>query len=90
METCVSGYNMCFPLVGLRSSLFRVGPFALKVVTCKGTKHEKTCIDNQHAFVPFAFGTFGFFANEPMELLNQVQRVMHNFITNPRFMNIVF
>ncbi|KAI3506918.1 hypothetical protein L1887_21559 [Cichorium endivia] len=44
---------------------------------CKVDKHEKTCIENQHVFIPFAFDTFGFLAPETVELLNRVQQ-MHD------------
>jgi hypothetical protein len=41
----------------------------------KVVKHEKTCSDNQHAFIPFSFDTFGFLAPE---------------VVSPRSLNIVF
>nr|GEU89910.1 putative reverse transcriptase domain, PPM-type phosphatase domain, protein phosphatase 2C family [Tanacetum cinerariifolium] len=43
------------PLVRLSSRGFTVGQAALKVALCKVTKHEKTCIENQRVFIPFAF-----------------------------------
>ncbi|GJS12273.1 hypothetical protein Tco_0369069 [Tanacetum coccineum] len=53
-------------------------------------KHEKTCIENQHVFIPFAFDTFGFLAPKAMELLSQVQRVMHrNVDTRMWFLNVL-
>nr|GEV08505.1 putative reverse transcriptase domain-containing protein [Tanacetum cinerariifolium] len=58
------------PLVGLSSRGFTAGQDALKAASCKVTKHEKTCIENQHVFIPFAFGTFGFLAPELVELLS--------------------
>jgi hypothetical protein len=30
----------------------------------KMVKHEKTCSDNQHVLIPFAFDTFNFLASE--------------------------
>ncbi|GJR02211.1 protein PIN-LIKES 3 [Tanacetum coccineum] len=54
------------PLVGLSSQGFTAGHAALKAASCKVTKHEKTCIEIQHVFIPFAFDTFGFFAPEAM------------------------
>ncbi|GJT78541.1 hypothetical protein Tco_1045266 [Tanacetum coccineum] len=45
------------PLVGLSSRGFTVGQVALKAASCKVTKHEKACIENQHVFIPFAFDT---------------------------------
>ncbi|GJZ54071.1 hypothetical protein Tco_0608956 [Tanacetum coccineum] len=64
-------------LVGLSSRGFTVGQAALKAASCKVTKHEKTCIENQHVFIPFAFDTFGFLAPEAVEILTRVQRVMN-------------
>ncbi|GJZ36388.1 hypothetical protein Tco_0582579 [Tanacetum coccineum] len=49
-------------------------------VSCKVTKHEKACIENQHVFIPFAFNTFGFLAPEAVKLLNRVQRVMNSLL----------
>nr|KAJ0213536.1 hypothetical protein LSAT_V11C400199650 [Lactuca sativa] len=75
------------PLVGLWSGGFTVGHAALKADACKVVKHENECIANQHAFVPFAFDTFGFLAPEAVELLNRVQRVMHSNVISPRSTN---
>nr|GEU60664.1 hypothetical protein [Tanacetum cinerariifolium] len=47
------------PIVRLSSRGFTVGQAALKAASCKVTKHEKACIENQHVFIPFAFDTFG-------------------------------
>ncbi|GJS67203.1 hypothetical protein Tco_0681767 [Tanacetum coccineum] len=78
------------PLVGLSSRGFIAGQAALKDASCKVTKHEKACIKNQHVFIPFAFDTFGFLAPEATELLNRVQRVMHNNVMTPRSTDVVF
>ncbi|GKB46972.1 hypothetical protein Tco_0897725, partial [Tanacetum coccineum] len=75
-ETCVSGFGVS-PLLELSSRGFTVGQIALKAASCKVTKHEKTCIENQHMFIPFAFDTFGFLAPEAVKLLNSVQRAMN-------------
>nr|GEY23602.1 auxilin-like protein [Tanacetum cinerariifolium] len=61
------------PLMGLSSQSFTVRQTALKDASCKVTKHEKACIENQHVFVPFAFDTFGFLAPEAVELLNRLE-----------------
>nr|GEU71304.1 auxilin-like protein [Tanacetum cinerariifolium] len=61
------------PLLGLSSQGFTVGHAALKVASCKVTKHEKTCIENQHVFVLFTSDNFGFLEPEATELLNRVQ-----------------
>ena len=58
------------PLVGLGVEPFTVGHTALKVASSKVVKHEKACSDNQHAFIPFAFDTFGFLALEVVDLLH--------------------
>ncbi|GJT83174.1 hypothetical protein Tco_1057516, partial [Tanacetum coccineum] len=78
------------PLVGLSSWGFIVGQAALKAASCKVTKHEKACIENQHVFIPFAFDTFGFLAPEAVELLTRVQRVMNSNVMTPRSINVVF
>ena len=78
------------PLVGLGCSTFTFGHAALKAASCKVTKHEKACLENQHVFIPFAFDAFGFLAPEAVELLGRVQRVMHNNVMMPRSMNVVF
>jgi len=46
--------------------------------------------DNQHAFIPFAFDTFGFLAPEVVDLLHRVQKVMHINVMSPKSMNVVF
>ncbi|PWA80994.1 hypothetical protein CTI12_AA190310 [Artemisia annua] len=78
------------PLVGLSSRGFTAGHAALKAASCKVTKHEKACIENQHVFIPFAFDTFGFLAPEAVELLNRVQRVMNNNVMTHRSTDVVF
>jgi len=78
------------PLVGLGVGPFTVGHTALKAASSKVAKHEKTCSDNQHAFIPFAFDTFGFLAPEAVDLLHRVQKVMHSNVMSPRSMNVVF
>ncbi|GJZ12752.1 hypothetical protein Tco_0547982 [Tanacetum coccineum] len=50
----------------------------------------KTCIENQHVFIPFVFDTFGFLAPEVVELLSRVQRFMHNNVMTSRITNVVF
>jgi hypothetical protein len=44
----------------------------------------------QHVFIPFAFKTFDFLAPEVVNLLKNVQKVMHNNVVSPRSMNLVF
>ncbi|GJT69214.1 hypothetical protein Tco_1028500 [Tanacetum coccineum] len=78
------------PLVGLSSRGFTAGQAALKAALGKVTKHEKACNENQYVFIPFAFDTFGFLAPKAVELLNRVQRVMHNNVMTPRSTDVVF
>jgi len=54
------------------------------------TKHEKVCSNNQHAFIPFTFDTFGFLAPEVVDLLHRVQKIMHSNVMSTRSMNAVF
>nr|GEY04203.1 auxilin-like protein [Tanacetum cinerariifolium] len=49
---------------------FIVDQAPLKDTSCKVTKHEKTCIENQHVFILFVFDTFGFLTPEAVKLLN--------------------
>ncbi|PNX69718.1 auxilin-like protein, partial [Trifolium pratense] len=78
------------PLVGLRSGDFTVGQATLKAASSKVAKHEKAYSDNQHAFIPFVFDTFGFLAPDVADLLKIVQRIMHNNIFSHRSMDVVF
>jgi hypothetical protein len=68
------------PLVELRAETFIVGQTALKTA----------CSDNQHAFISFAFDTFGFIAPEALSLLQRVQKVMNNNVVSFRAANVVF
>jgi hypothetical protein len=47
---------------------FTVGRAALKATSSKMVKHEKTCSNNQHVFIPFTVDTFGFLAPEVVDL----------------------
>ncbi|MCI28228.1 auxilin-like protein, partial [Trifolium medium] len=78
------------PLVGLMTGDFIVGQATLKAASSKIAKHEKSYSDNQHAFIPFSFDTFGFLAPDAVDILKIVQRVMHNNIVSHRFMKLVF
>ncbi|GKG03972.1 hypothetical protein Tco_0314359, partial [Tanacetum coccineum] len=71
------------PLVGLRDN-------ALKAESSKVAKHEKTCLENQHVFIPFAFDTFGFLAPEAVEFLNRVQRVVQSNFSTSKTQNFIF
>jgi hypothetical protein len=53
-------------------------------------KYEKACSDNQHAFIPFVFDTFGFPAPDVVDLLQKIQKIMHNNVVSPRSKNVVF
>ena len=63
---------------------------ALKAASTKMTKHEKTCYDNQHTFKPFTSYTFGFIILKVDNLLQRIERVMHNNIVSPKFINVIF
>ncbi|KAK2381131.1 hypothetical protein QL285_068765 [Trifolium repens] len=69
-------------LVGLTTGDFTVGRAALNAASSKVAKHERACSDNQHAFIPFAFDTFGFLAPDVVTILKRVQRVMHSNVFN--------
>ena len=58
--------------MGFSNRGFTVGQTALKAASYKVTKYEKSCIENQHVFIPFTFDTFGFLAPEAVELFNKV------------------
>ncbi|PNX78176.1 auxilin-like protein, partial [Trifolium pratense] len=66
----VGGKHVCvnltgvLPLVGLRAETFTVRQSVFKDASSKVAKHEKTCSDNQHAFISFAFDTFSVLAPE--------------------------
>ena len=62
----------------------------LKVKSSKVVKHEKSSSDNQHAFISFAFDTFGSLSLETVDLLYRTQRVMHNNVMSHRSINILF
>ncbi|MCI03397.1 auxilin-like protein [Trifolium medium] len=78
------------PLVGLTIGDFIVGQAALKAASSKVAKHERTCSNNQHAFIPFAFDTFGFLTPEAVDILKRVQRVMHSKVVSPKSQDVVF
>jgi hypothetical protein len=78
------------PLVELGVETFTVGQTTINAASSKVVKHEKTYSNNQHAFIPFAFDTFGFLALETVSLLQRIQNVMNNNIVFPKSMNIIF
>ncbi|KAK2380676.1 hypothetical protein QL285_068351 [Trifolium repens] len=64
-------------LDGLRDMIptFDLSSFTSKdTASNKVAKHEKACSDNQHAFIPFAFDTFGFLAPDVVDLLQRVHK----------------
>ncbi|MFS7939598.1 putative exostosin [Helianthus anomalus] len=66
------------PLAGLRENRFVAGQAIRKAESKKVDKHAKACADNHHAFVPFAFDTFGSLAPEVICLFTRVQQVVHS------------
>lgn len=67
---CV-GLTRDSPLLWLRTKSFIMSQSTLKVVSSKVVKHEEACSDNQLAFIPFVFDTFGFPAPEVVDLLQE-------------------
>jgi hypothetical protein len=63
--------------VELTTGDFTVGQTTLKAASNKVVKHESACSNNQHAFIQFAFDTFGFLAPDAVNMLKRVQQVMH-------------
>ncbi|GKC30624.1 hypothetical protein Tco_1037918 [Tanacetum coccineum] len=63
---------------------FTMGQDALKADSCKVTKHEKTCIENQHVFIPIAFDTLGFLAPEAVD----TQQSQHDNFMTSRSINV--
>ncbi|GKC51505.1 hypothetical protein Tco_1074250 [Tanacetum coccineum] len=88
-HACVDLTGVSLP-VGLSGRGFIMGQTALKAASCKVTKHEKACIENQHVFIPFAFDTCGFFAPRAVELLNRVHWVMNSNVTTTKSTDVVF
>jgi len=88
-HTCVDLTGVS-PLVGFGNGVFTVGQAANNAASAKVQKHEQACIDNQHAFIPFAFDTFGFLAPEAVDLLKRIQKVMNGNVMTPGNMEYVF
>ncbi|XP_076954527.1 BTB/POZ domain-containing protein POB1-like [Bidens hawaiensis] len=61
-----------------------------KGIIRKIAKHEKACTENQHAFVPFAFDTFGYLVPDEATFLKRVQLVVHSNSTTSKNDNIPF
>ncbi|KAJ0714665.1 putative exostosin [Helianthus annuus] len=78
------------PLAGLRESGFVAGQAIRKAESKKVDKHAKACADNQHAFVPFAFDTFGSLAPEAIRLLTRVQKVVHSSCSSTGGQGFIF
>ncbi|KAL6514241.1 hypothetical protein OROHE_019228 [Orobanche hederae] len=78
------------PLVGIGHGTFTVGQAALRAASSKIAKYEKACHENGHAFIPFAFDTFGFLPPDAVGLLKRVQKVMHNNVMTPGSREFVF
>jgi hypothetical protein len=76
----LGGKYACIDLIGVSSLVgsgvrdFNVGRTVLKTASNKMTKYEKVCSDNQYAFIPSVFDTFGFLEPEVVDLLKRVQR----------------
>jgi hypothetical protein len=82
-------FDWSFPTSGLRIENFIVEQTTLTATSNKIVKYKKTCSDNQHIFIPFAFNTFDLLAPETVNLLRIFQRVIHNVVSSMS-MNIIF
>ncbi|KAL8258895.1 hypothetical protein R6Q59_026848 [Mikania micrantha] len=78
------------PLVGLRDTGFVARQAVLKAELGKIAKHEKACAENQHAFIPFAFDTFGSLVPDDATFLKRVQQIVHSNSSTPKNTNFVF
>ena len=83
------GLTELSPLVRLRFRAFTVRQTTLKVVSCQVVKLEKTCSNNQHVFIPFAFDTLSFLASETVDLLQSSKGHTNNVMSH-RSMIVVF
>ncbi|GAU47853.1 hypothetical protein TSUD_404300 [Trifolium subterraneum] len=88
----VGGKHACvdltevLPLVGVTTEDFTVGQTTLKAASSKVAQYEIACSNNQHAFIPFAFDTFGFLAPYVVNILQRIQRVMHRNVVSHRLL----
>jgi hypothetical protein len=60
-------FDWSFIICWITDYTFIVRQTALKVVSCKVAKYEKSCSDNQHPFIPFVFDTFVFSSTRDFE-----------------------
>ena len=81
------GLDQSFAPCELRGRGFYGRQKALKVASRKMAKYEKSCSDNQHTFIAFAFDVFGFLAPEDINLIHRIQKIMHNNVMSPKSMN---
>jgi hypothetical protein len=80
-----------FPLMELGVGDFTVGRTTLKVASNKMAKHEKTCSDNPHVFISFAFNTYGFFSTRGCKSFEKSSKeITHSNVVSPKLMNVVF
>jgi hypothetical protein len=89
-EICLCGFYWSSLPLGLGVGDFTVGRTTFKAASSKMTKHEKACSDNQHVFISFAFDIFGFLTPETVNLLQRIQKIMHNNVVSLKSMNVVF
>lgn len=80
-------FTMVSLSVGPGTEGFTIGHATLKIALSKVAKHEKSCFDNQHAFISLAFDTFDFLEPEALNLLQKVQR--HNIVSH-RTISVIF
>lgn len=69
-------------LVGLGIEDFIVGQTTPKTTSSKIVKNEKTCSDNQDAFISYTYDTFDFITLEAVHLLERLININVVFHTS--------
>jgi hypothetical protein len=77
-----------FPLVGLRTGNIIAAQAALKAALNKVAKHEKVVLTIKLLY--YLHLTLGFLAPVVVDLLQRVQKIMHNNVVSPRSMDVIF
>jgi hypothetical protein len=60
---CLCGFDWNLSTCGIEDGRFYCGQTSFKVASSKIVKYEKTCSDNQYAFITSMFDTFGFLSH---------------------------
>lgn len=85
-HTCID-LTWVSPLHSFGKWVFIVDHAAAKV---KVNNYDHDCKDNQHNFIPFAFGTFGYLDFDNVEFLRRVQIVMNKNVLTEGSTKYVF